>query len=96
MTVRSGTRRPVVEVPAFEFAARGGPRAKVYSTVKAYLGGKLVRASQPPPVTVRPSGYLSIRTPIPRVLKNNDYVVSFELSDSHGNRIYRYVSIGGA
>ena len=96
VTVRSGTRRPVVEVPAFEFAARGGPRAKVYSTVRAYLGGKLVRASQPPPVTVGPSGYLRIRTPIPRVLKNNDYVVSFELSDSHGNRIYRYVSIGGA
>jgi Cellulase (glycosyl hydrolase family 5) len=96
VTVRSGTRRPVVKVPAFEFAARGGPRARVFSTVRAYLGGKLVRASQPPPVTVGPTGYLKIRTPIPRVLKNNDYVVSFELSDSHGNRVYRYVSIAGA
>jgi hypothetical protein len=93
--VRAGTRRPGVEVPAFEFAARGGPRAKVFSTVKAYTGGKLVRASQPPPVTVGPSGYLRIRTPIPVVVKNQDYVVSFELSDSHGNRIYRYVTIGG-
>jgi hypothetical protein len=96
VTVPSGTRRPVVKVPAFEFAARGGPRAKVYSTVKAYLGGKLVRASQPPPVAATPSGYLRIRTPIPRVVRNNEYVVSFELSDSHGNRIYRYVTIGGA
>jgi hypothetical protein len=46
-------------------------------------------------VTVGPSGYLRIRTPIPVVVKNQDYVVSFELSDSHGNRIYRYVTIGG-
>ncbi len=96
VTVRSGTRRPVVEVPAFEFAARGGPRAKVYSTVKAYLGGKLVAASQPPPAAAAPSGYVRIRTPIPRVRKGRDYVVSFELSDSHGNRIYRYMAIGGA
>ena len=67
VTVRSGTRRPVVKVPAFEFAARGGPGSSVFSTVKAYLGGKLVRASQPPPARVKPSGYVSIRTPIPRV-----------------------------
>jgi hypothetical protein len=96
VTVRSGTRRPVVAVPAFEFAARGGPRAKVFSTVKAYLGGKLVAASQPPPAAASPSGYVRIRTPIPRVVKGRDYVVSFELSDSHGNRIYRYMSIGGS
>ena len=95
VTVRSGTRRPVVTVPAFELAARGGPGTKVFSTVRAYLGGKLVRASQPPPVAVKPSGYVSIRTPIPRVVKNQEYVVSFELSDKHGNRIYRYVSIAG-
>jgi len=95
VTVRGGTRRPVVDVPAFEFAARDGPRAKVYSTVKAYLGRKLVAGSQPPPVAATPSGYVRIRTPIPRVVRNYDYVVSFELSDSHGNRIYRYVSIAG-
>ncbi|HEY7604103.1 MAG TPA: cellulase family glycosylhydrolase [Gaiellaceae bacterium] len=96
VTVRSGTRRPVVKVPAFEFAARGGPRAKVYSNVKAYVGGKLIAGSQPHPVAARASGYVRIRTPIPRVVRNNEYVVSFELSDSHGNRIYRYVTIGGA
>jgi hypothetical protein len=96
VTVRSGTRRPVVEVPAFEFAARGGPRAKVFSTVKAYLGGKLVSASQPPPAAASASGYVRLRTPIPRVVRHYEYVVSFELSDSHGNRIYRYVTIGGA
>lgn len=93
--VRSGTRHPVVTVPAFEFAARRGPGAKVFSTVKAYLGGKLVRASQPPPAAVNPSGYVSIRTPIPRVVKNNEYLISFELTDSKGNRAYRYVSLAG-
>ena len=96
VTVRAGTRRPVVEVPAFEFAARGGPGAKVFSTVRAYLGGKLVRASQPPPAAVKPNGYVSIRTPIPRVLKGYAYVISFELSDAKGNRVYRYMSLGGA
>jgi hypothetical protein len=96
VTVRGGTRRPVVKLPAFEFAARGGPGSKVFSTVKAYLGRKLVRASQPPPAPVKPSGYVSIRTPIPRVVKGYEYVVSFELSDAHGNRAYRYVSLAGA
>jgi cellulase (glycosyl hydrolase family 5) len=95
LMVQGGTRRPVVEVPAFEFAARGGPRAKVFSTVKAYSGGKLVSASQPPPAAAG-NGYVRLRTPIPRVLKNNEYVVSFELSDSHGTRVYRYVTIAGA
>jgi cellulase (glycosyl hydrolase family 5) len=93
--VRSGTRRPVVKVPAFEFAARGGPRAKVFSTVKAYFEGKLVGSAQPHPVAARPSGFVRIRTPIPRVVRGREYVVSFELSDSHGYRIYRYLSIGG-
>jgi hypothetical protein len=95
VTVRGGTHRPVVKVPAFEFAARGGPGSRVFSTVRAYLGGKLVRASQPPPAAVKPSGYVSIRTPIPRVVKGYEYVISFELSDSKGNRVYRYVSLGG-
>jgi aryl-phospho-beta-D-glucosidase BglC (GH1 family) len=95
VTVRRGTRRPVVKVPAFEFAARGGPGTRVFSTVKAYLGGKIVRASQPPPAAVTPSGYVSIRTPIPRVVRGYEYVVSFELSDANGNRVYRYASLGG-
>ncbi len=95
VVVRSGTRHPAVSVPAFEFAARDGPRAKVYSTVKAYLGGKLVAGSQPAPVPASASGYVRIRTPIPRVVRNNLYLISFELSDAHGNRIYRYVSIAG-
>jgi Cellulase (glycosyl hydrolase family 5) len=94
--VRSGTIHPVVKVPAFEFAARGGRLEAVYSTVKAYLNGKLIGVSQPPPVRAGASGYLSIPTPIPRVVKGADYTVSFELSDSKGTRIYRYVSIGGA
>jgi hypothetical protein len=96
VTVRAGTRRPVVEVPAFEFAARGGPGTRVFSTVRAYLGTKLVRGSQPPPAPVKPNGYVSIRTPIPLVLKGYSYVISFELSDAKGNRVYRYMSLGGA
>jgi len=96
LTVRAGTRRPVVQVPAFEFAARGGPGARVFSTVRAYLGSKLVRASQPRPAAVKPSGYVSIRTPIPRVFKGYAYVISFELTDTRGTRAYRYVSLGGA
>lgn len=96
VTVRGGTRQPVVEVPAFELAAKGGPGTKIYSTVRAYLGTKLVRASQPPPARVQTDGYVRIRTPIPRVLKGYEYSVAFELSDAKGNRIYRYVSIGGA
>jgi hypothetical protein len=94
--VRSGTRRPVVKVPAFEYAARGGPGTRVYSTVKAYRNGKLIGVSQPPPAAVAASGYVQIRTPIARVVKGALYVISFELSDSRGTRIYRYVSLGGA
>jgi Cellulase (glycosyl hydrolase family 5) len=94
--VRSGTQRPVVKVPAFEFAARNGPGAKVFSTVKAYADGKLVGISQPPPVAAAPSGYVSVPTPIPRVAKGTEYTVSLELSDANGNRVYRYVSIGGS
>jgi hypothetical protein len=96
VSVRHGTRHPVVKVPAFEFAAHGGPRAKVYSTVKAYLGGKLVGVSQPRGVRAGPTGYVSIPTPIPQVVKGGDYIISFELSDAKGDRIYRYVSLGGA
>lgn len=95
MTVPHGTARPVVKVPAFELAARGGPGAKVYSNVKAYQNGKLIGVSQPPPAAVAASGYVSIRTPIPSVAKGVDYVVSFELSDAKGNRLYRYASLGG-
>jgi len=95
VTVRAGTRRPVVKLPVFEFAARRGPGTRIFSTVRAYAGGKLVRASQPPPVKVSASGYVSIRTPIPVVIRNNEYVISFELSDTKGNRVYRYVSLAG-
>lgn len=96
VSVRGGTSRPVVKLPAFEFAARSGPGARIFSTVKAYLNGKLIGVSQPPPVAVTPSGWLSIPTPITRVAKGATYVVSFELSDANGNRSYRYVSIGGS
>jgi hypothetical protein len=46
-------------------------------------------------VAARPSGFIRIRTPIRRVVKGQEYVVSFELSDTRGTRIYRYLSIGG-
>ena len=72
-------RHPVVKVPPFEFATRSGPGTRVYSTVKAYRNGKLIGVSQPSPAAVAPSGYLQIPTPIPRVAKAAQYVVSFEL-----------------
>jgi hypothetical protein len=94
-TVTAGTSRPVVKLPAFEFAALSGPGTGIFSTVKAYLNGKLIGVSQPPPAPVMPSGYVSIPTPIPRVAKGAVYIVSFELSDANGNRSYRYVTVGG-
>jgi hypothetical protein len=96
VAVRSGTRRPLVRVPAFEFAARGGAGVKVYSTVRAYLDGKLVGALQPRAVAAPPTGYIRLPVPIPRVMKGYEYVVSFELTDAHGNRAYRYLTLGGA
>jgi aryl-phospho-beta-D-glucosidase BglC (GH1 family) len=96
VTVRHGTSRPLVEVPAFELAARGGPGARVFSTVTAYLHGKVVGISQPPPTPVAASGYVGIRAPIPSVVKGGDYIISYALSDAKGNKLYRYVSLGGA
>jgi hypothetical protein len=94
VTVRSGTAQPVVQLPVIEFEARDGPGAMVFSTAKAYLNGKLIGVSQPSSV-VSTSGFVSLPAQIPQVAKNVTYVISYELSDANGNRLYRYVSLAG-
>jgi hypothetical protein len=94
LTVRSGTSQPLVSIPVTELAARDGAGAMVFSTARAYLNGNLIGVAQPSSV-VTTSGYVSLPAPIPSVVKNVTYVVSYELSDVNGNRLYRYVTIGG-
>jgi hypothetical protein len=48
-----------------------------------------------PTATVTATGYISISAPIPRVAKGAAYLVSYEMSDTNGNRIYRYVTVVG-
>ena len=93
--VRSGTTQPVVQVPVLEIAAKDGPGASVFTTAKAYLNGKLIGVTQPTGA-VTATGYVSLRTPVPRVTKGVEYLISFEMSDVNGNWIYRYLTIVGS
>jgi hypothetical protein len=93
--VRGGTTQPVVQVPVLEIAAKDGPGASVFTTAKAYLNGKLIGVTQPTGA-VAPTGYVSLRSPVPRVAKGAEYLVSFEMSDVNGNWIYRYLTIVGS
>ncbi len=92
--VHSGASQPLVQLPVIELAAKDGPGASVFSTAKAYLNGKLLDITQPTGTVTR-TGYVTFRTPVPRVAKGAEYLVSFEMNDTNGNWLYRYLTIVG-
>jgi hypothetical protein len=92
--VRSGASQPLVQLPVIELAAKDGAGASVFSTAKAYLNGKLLGITQPTGTVTR-TGYVTFRTPVPRVAKGAEYLVSFEMNDTNGNWLYRYLTIVG-
>ncbi len=91
VTVRAGVTNPVVRIPVFELEARDGRGAPVFSTTRAYNGGKLVGVSQPTG-SVAIDGWVSMPVPV-TTRKGVTYTVTFDMADNNGNRVFRTATL---
>jgi hypothetical protein len=91
VTVKGGTKNPVVRVPLLELRARDGAGALIGSTVRAYLNGKLVGVSQPRSA-LAVDGWGSFPVPITTV-RGRTYSVAVDVNDASGNALTRSVTL---
>jgi hypothetical protein len=91
VTVKGGTRNPVVRIPVIELRARDGAGAKVGATVRAYLNGELVGVAQPQS-TLAVDGWVSFPVPV-TTARGRTYAVALDVNDASGNRLTRTVTL---
>jgi len=91
VTVKAGTRNPLVRVPVAEFRVRDGAGASLGATVRAYLNGKLVGVAQPR-TKIGIDGWASFPVPVTTVA-GRTYSVAVDMNDFFGNLTTRTVTL---
>jgi cellulase (glycosyl hydrolase family 5) len=91
VTVKGGSRNPVVRVPLPELRTRDGIGAAIGATVRAYLNGKLVGVAQPR-TTLAIDGWASFPVPL-KTVAGRTYSVAVDVNDRNGNQVSRVVTL---
>ncbi len=89
ITVKPGTRNPLVKFAALELWSRSGPGARVGLTIAVYDRGKVLTTAQPL-ATIGLDGWISFPVPVTTV-KGHDYTITIAAVDVNGNRVDRSV-----
>ena len=91
VTVKGGSRNPIVRVPLPELRVRDGAGAPIGATVRAYLNRKLVGVAQPR-TKLAIDGWASFPIPV-KTVAGRTYSVALDINDRNGNIVARVVTL---